>query len=68
MPDSVPAPFRDTPPPEDHAAIHRMPRPPRTWAERLGIALAVVLVICGLAVVGFVVLMAVGLSQWGDNK
>lgn len=33
-----------------------------------GIALAAVLVVGGLAVVGFYVLLFVGLSQWGSNK
>lgn len=47
--------------------------PPRPIRERsiwtiIGIALAVVLVIGGLAVVGFATLIFVGLSHYGSNK
>jgi hypothetical protein len=55
-------------PGEDRTAIRRVPRPPRTWAHRVGIALAVVLAICGLVAVGFFVFLIVGMSHFGDNK
>jgi hypothetical protein len=43
-------------------------RPRRSpWAV-LGIALAVVLAIGGLVIVGMVVILFVGLSQYGSNK
>ena len=42
-------------------------RPNRLWT-RLGIALAVVLALGGLAVVGLFVVVIVGINQWGSNK
>ncbi len=53
---------------EDRTAIHRVPRPPRTWAQWLGTALAAVLVLSGLVVVGVAVFVSVGISHYGDNK
>jgi cytochrome b561 len=44
------------------------PRPRRRWWTTFGIALAVVLAILGLLVVGFFVVAFVSLSNYGSNK
>jgi hypothetical protein len=48
--------------------MRRAPRPQRSVWSVLGIALAVVLALGGLAVVGGMVLFAVGMSHYGSNK
>jgi hypothetical protein len=40
----------------------------RSWLFYAGVTLVVVLAIAGLAVVAFIILLAIGLSQWGNNK
>ena len=40
----------------------------RTWLYYTGVALAVLLVIAGLALLGLIILLAIGLSQYGNNK
>jgi hypothetical protein len=40
----------------------------RTWWSYAGVTLAVVLAIAGLALVAFIILVAISLSQWGNNK
>jgi hypothetical protein len=40
----------------------------RSWWFYAGITLAVVLAIAGLAFVAFIILVAISLSQWGNNK
>ena len=44
------------------------PRPGRSVWAIIGITLAVLLTIGGLALVGFAVVIYVGLSHWGSNK
>ena len=56
-------PYRPWPPPP-----RPLPRSRRSVWSGLGIALAVVLGILGLLVVGFFVVMIVGLSNYGSNK
>ncbi len=65
MPDPLP-PYR-----------HHPSRPPtgtpprrgqRTGWEVLGVALAILLAICGLVIVGVFVFFAVGMAQFGSNK
>lgn len=46
----------------------RGPRAPRSGWSILGQIVAVVLCLGGLAVVGYFVLIAIALSQWGSNK
>lgn len=43
-------------------------RPRRSWWYYLGLAVAISLVIAGLAAIAFFVLMAIGLNQWSSNK
>ena len=61
-----------TPPCPSSGHGHPPPRPrgtrTRTGLEALGIALAVVAAVGGLAVVGLFVFMLVGLAQFGSNK
>jgi hypothetical protein len=40
----------------------------RSWWHYLGLALAIGLVVAGLAAIAFFVLLAVGLNQWSSNK
>ena len=44
------------------------PRPGRSVWAIIGTTLAVLLTIGGLALVGFAVVIYVGLSYWGSNK
>ncbi len=47
----------------------RAARPPRSvWGAIAGIALAVILALGGLAIVGLAVVVFVGMSQYGSNK
>jgi hypothetical protein len=40
----------------------------RSWWFYLGVAGAVALAIAGLALIGVIIVAAIGLSQWGNNK
>jgi hypothetical protein len=48
--------------------LPRGQRPRRPWWVYAGTTLAVVVVIAGVAVVGAVIFLMIGLSQWGNNK
>ncbi|MGH2689803.1 MAG: hypothetical protein ACRDKW_13510 [Actinomycetota bacterium] len=54
-----------------------MSRPVEWWQRHtpgwplwkwIAVALAILLVVAGLAVVGFYVMLSVAMSQWGSNK
>lgn len=67
-PDDDPDPL-PSPPPDWRQ--RRVDEPRNSWAtvgNVIGVLLAAVLVIGGLAVVGFVVLFYVGMSHYGSNK
>ena len=61
-------------PSDDDKPTGQQPWPPQrprralTGWQGAGIALAVVLGVCGLAVLAFGVLLVVGMNQWGSNK
>ena len=48
--------------------IPREERPRRPWWVYAGTILAIVLVIFGLAIAAVIIYVAIGLSQWGNNK
>ena len=47
---------------------HRATAPPWSFWKVVGVVVAVLVAIGGLAVLAYVVLMFIALSQWGNNK
>jgi hypothetical protein len=48
--------------------LPRVRRPRRPWWVYAGTTLVVLLWLAGVALVACIVLLAIGLSQWGNNK
>ena len=61
QPDSA---FKPYPAPERELPVQRR----RSWLYYTGVALSVLLVIAGLALLAFIILFAIALSQYGNNK